>query len=186
MPSPYFSFKFYFPKFAWQKVRVRESGWERKRDNLSCFRGQGRPPEQPEPSLVYSQPSTPASIEGRDSIASSFSHPLYFLFSSQPLVPTDNSRKMKGGEGALCLCSPCLHIWEDLFQSSGLVRPCPTAAARCTEGHAYLVPTCTHTLPACAHAHSHTQMLSDACTLSPHAFSVTFSIWLYFGRTPLE
>lgn len=72
-------------------------------------------PEPPEPSLVYSQPSLPSSTQGRDSIPSTSSHPLYFLFSSQPLVPTDNRKKMKAGKGALLRLSLSLPAYFSGF-----------------------------------------------------------------------
>lgn len=98
-------------------------------------------PEPPKPSLVYSQPSLPPSIQGHDSVPSSFSHPLYFLFSSQPLVPTDNWKKMKAGKGALCL-SLSLPAY---FSGFILVWPCLSlsyySCLRLPKGHAYPVPT---------------------------------------------
>lgn len=128
-------------------------------------------PEQPEPSLVYSQPSLPLSIQGHGSIPSSFSHPLYFLFSSQPLVPTDHRKKMKGAKGALCLPLPLpayfsvftLVVWPCLSLSFYF---CPLLPG----GHVYPFSKSANTVSyACTFTHLHyARMICLMQTHFPH------------------
>lgn len=122
-------------------------------------------PEQPEPSLVYSQPSLPPFIQGHDSIPSSFSHSFCFLFSSQPLVPTDKRKKrkkMKAGEGTLCLSLSLLAyfigfilvVWPCLSLSYYFCLQLPGGGGTCTPTVSIThTHTRTNPRPMCTHLH---------------------------------
>lgn len=152
------------------------------RDVLRCFRGpQVAPPSSP--SHLLSILSHPSLRPSRDATRypSFFSHPLYFLFSSPPRVPTDNRKKMKGGKGALCLSlSPpayfsgfILVVWPCLSPSyysrspvtpGARVPPSPTNAQTPYLMHTHSRYAQMHCL---THTHTH---------FPPHAFSVSFSL----------
>lgn len=137
-------------------------------------------PEQLQRSLVYSQPFLPPSVQGHDSIPSSFSHPLYFLFSSQLLVSTDNRKKMKAGKGALCLFAlpACIFYW---IYSSCLALSVPVLLLLLAVTPEANIPPyplvtpylCTHIYTFACYAHMH--CLMHTYTLQ-HTISVSFSL----------
>lgn len=133
--------------------------------------------------------SIPRSIEGRDSIPSFFSHPLYFLFSSRPLVPTDNRKKMKGGKGALCVSLPLPAYFSGFIL---VVWPCLSLSYYCClllpQGHPYAVSACAN-MYLCMHIHTlacYAQMHWLMSTRTLSASPSSSSLWLYFGRIPLR
>ena len=136
-------------------------------------------PEQPESSILYSQPSLPPSIQGLDSIPSFFSHPLYFPFSSQPPLPTDKRREMKAGKGALCLSLSLPAYFIGFILVVWLCLSLSYYFCCYPRGTRYPVPTCTNAVP------MHTQW--RICMFSPCAgFPPPPRLRLYYGRIPWE